>query len=227
MFSVFVSRSTKPSAFSTRKVGFLTLGFACMVSVQQIVWAQATQAPKPGPSAPLETDSGLKWAELSQAQKQSLRPLAGIWDTLGAGHKRKWIALAQTYPNLAAPEQEKLHSRMVEWAALKPREREQARLNFTETKKLSAPDRASNWEAYQALSPEERQRLAADRTATKPAGAAATIKPGPPEKLTVVPITRRTPQPLRELENSKQTVDRNTLLPQAPRPTPSNVAPQN
>jgi hypothetical protein len=116
---------------------------------------------------------------------------------------------------------------MVEWAALKPRERERARLNFVETKKLPVPDRASNWEAYKALSAEERQKLA-ERAAPKPAGAAATVKPVSPNKLTVVPVTRNTPQPIRELEMSKQQgIDRKTLLPLAPTRVPAPPAPQN
>jgi hypothetical protein len=145
---------------------------------------------------------------------------------LSDGHKRKWIALAKNYPSLTPTEQEKLHSRMAEWAALKPLDRELARLNFAETKKLPVPDRASNWEAYKALSPEERQKLA-EHAAGKSAGAAAAIKPVPPEKLAVVPVTRRTPEQIRQLEMSKQTVDRKTLLPIAPRPAPAASAPQN
>jgi hypothetical protein len=54
-----------------------------------------------------------------------------------AERKSKWLAMAQNYLGLAPAEQAKLQSRMAEWAALNPQERERARLNFAETKKLS------------------------------------------------------------------------------------------
>lgn len=167
-----------------------------------------------------------QWNALSAAQRKSLRPLAGTWDTLGDGHKRKWIALAKSYPTMASAEQAKLHSRMAEWAALNPRERELARLNFVETKKLSPPDRASNWEAYKALSPEERRKLGKKAT-VKPTGAATTMKPVSPDKLAAVPVTRHTPQLMREMANSKQSIDSNTLLPRHPRTPPDATIPQN
>lgn len=202
-------------------------------------WAQVANtasAPRPAASAlgagsPLPAVLGSasfapKWNALSMAQQESLRPLSGTWDTLGDGHKRKWIALAKNYTAMAPTEQAKLHSRMAEWAALNPRERELARINFVETKKLSPPDRASDWEAYKALSPEERQKLA-KKAVVAPKGAAATIKPVPPEKLAVVPVTRHTTQIEREMVNSKQSIDRNTLLPLPPRALPSGSEPQN
>ena len=105
---------------------------------------------------------------------------------------------------------------MAEWAALSPREREVARLNFVEAKKVTPSDRAAGWEAYQALSPQERQKLAAE-AAPKPAGAAVAAKPAAPNKLAAVPVTRHTPEEVRKEAISRQGVDHKTLLPQAPR----------
>ncbi len=206
---------------------------ACLLTVIGLtiahapVWAQSANsasAPVPSHSSavapPLpvvlgSTSFAPQWSALSSTQQESLRPLSNTWDTLGDGHKRKWIALAKNYPAMAPAEQVKLHSRMAEWAALNPRERELARLNFVETKKLSPPDRASNWEAYKALSPEERQKLA-KKAISKPTGAATAIKPVSPDKLALVPVTRNTPQLVREMENLKQSIDSNTLLPRPP-----------
>ncbi|MBC7918536.1 MAG: DUF3106 domain-containing protein [Rhodoferax sp.] len=154
-----------------------------------------------------------------------MKPLAATWDTLADGHKRKWLALAQTFPRLSQPEQAKMHARMAEWAALKPKEREQARLNFAETKKIAPSDRAANWEAYQALSPEERKELA-NKAKKKPASAALAIKPVPREKMAAVPVTRLTPEPVRERQSAKQAIDRNTLLPIVPRPNTKAAAQQ-
>ena len=144
-------------------------------------------------------------------------PLHGTWGSLNSSRKRKWIAVAETYSALSPAEQTKLHSRMAEWAALSPAERELARFNFVATKKIGSTDRASTWEAYKALSPEERQRLAAAGP-IKPAGTATAVKPTSPGKLTVVPVTRHTPASVRKLVFSKQAIDRNTLLPLPKKP---------
>lgn len=177
------------------------------------VLAQTTATPTPKPlSTPL---MALAWKDLSTVQRQSLKPLESTWDTLNDGHKRKWIALAHNYPQLAPAEQAKMHGRMAEWAALKPRAREMARLNFAETKKVTPAERAANWEAYQALSPEEKKRLA-KKTPAKPAGAAVSTKPLPPSKLTPVPVTRLSPETDRAKFTAQQAIDPNTLLPLTP-----------
>ena len=206
-------------------VGVL-VGLTGLLPVQTAV-AQTTQTGNAsGPTKPANTLSPHTamlnqasavplWTQLTPQQRQILSPLSATWDSMGEVQKRKWIALVQNYPALPAAEQANLQSRMAEWAGLKPRDRELARLNFSETKKLSPPDRAANWEAYQALSPEERDRLAA-RAPAKPLGAAPAIKPTTPDKLTVVPVTRHTPQQLREMALAQQALDRKTLLPTTP-----------
>ena len=173
---------------------------------------------KPVPSnapASQKSEASPTWRELTPAQQASLKPLAANWSGIGEAQKRKWLAVSKNYPSLPAPEQAKLHSRMTEWASLSQQQRTQARLNFAETKKLSSDEKTANWQAYQALSPEDRQKLAATAT-PKPAGAAAAVKPVAPQKLAAVPLTR---------QDSKgagagvpgtpggQAVDRNTLLP--------------
>lgn len=131
-----------------------------------------------------------EWKELTTAQQLSLKPLAANWSSLGEGQKRKWIAIAANYPQLGAAEQSKLHERMTEWVALSPKQREQARLNFAQTKQLSPSQKAENWQAYQALSSEEKKKLAIAAT-PKPGGAAPAVKPVPPQKLAAVPVTRK------------------------------------
>jgi hypothetical protein len=56
---------------------------------------------------------------------------------------------------------------MSEWARLTPSERGQARLRFEEARSVPAPDRNARWQAYQALPPDARQRLA-ERAAANP-----------------------------------------------------------
>ena len=127
------------------------------------------------------------WNELTQPQKQALAPLAGSWATLSEAHKRKWLALADSYPTMPPGEQARVHTRMAEWAALSPQQRNQARMNFAETQRLpAADDRKAKWEAYQALPAEEKRKLAADGKPLAPPTAAA-VKPVPQQKLARVP----------------------------------------
>lgn len=164
------------------------------------------------------------WQELTPAQQNSLKPLAGSWGTLGEGQKRKWIAIAANYPTLNAAEQVKLHSRMTEWISLSQQQRTQARLNFAQSKELTPDQKAATWEAYQALSAEEKEKLAI-AAKPKPVGAAAAIKPVAPDKLAVVPVTRKTAVEAPKAPDAKPAVNRNTLLPHSPQPAgPASAA---
>jgi hypothetical protein len=160
------------------------------------------------------------WSNLAPKQRASLAPLEESWNGLSDGQRRKWLAISESYPGLGKGEQEKLHSRMAEWAALSPKDREAARLNFAQSKTIAKSDRSANWEAYQALSLDEREKLAQGAKA-KPVGAAVAVKPVAPEKLTAVPVTRHSPEHERSAAVSQRPIDRNTLLPQLPAATAS------
>ncbi len=129
------------------------------------------------------------WSDLTPAQRTALAPLSRKWGQLSEAQQRKWIALAENFNRMPPAEQAKLHSRMAEWVALSPQQRAQARLNFGEAQQLPADDRKAKWEAYQALPPEEKRRLATDAAAKPPATAAA-VKPVPADKLANVPKGR-------------------------------------
>jgi hypothetical protein len=130
------------------------------------------------------------WTELSPVEREILKPLASTWNTLSQTHKRKWLQMTKSYPALSTEEQAKMQGRMKEWVALSPQQRAQARLNFAKTKELSkeltAEEKQAKWQAYQALSDEEKRKLAA-KAPPKPAGAAATAKPVAAQKLATVP----------------------------------------
>ncbi len=143
---------------------------------------------------------------------------------LSSAHQNKWLALVQKYPEMAEADKARLHSRMVDWTALSPKDRELARLNFAETKKLSNDARVANWEAYQALPDSKKQQLL-DAAPKKPVGAAVTIKPVPNRKMAEVPVTRKTPEPVRAAVSQRAMVNRYTLLPQNPNTKDSLQAP--
>ena len=130
------------------------------------------------------------WTDLGAEQRAALQPLAGTWATLSEAQKRKWIALSRNFDRMAPEEKAKLHSRMNDWVMLSPQQRAQARLNYGETRNLSADDRKAKWEAYQALSAEEKRKLAAGANARAPATAAA-VKPVPAQRLAKVPRGER------------------------------------
>ena len=137
-----------------------------------------------------------QWRDLRPAEQAALAPLAGKWDTISAAQKRKWLALSHNFPKMPVAEQARLHSRMSEWAALSPQQRTEARLNFGATQQLSPDDKKAKWEAYQALPPEEKSKLAA--SAAKPPVTAAAVKPVPPGKLATIPkpkLGERPPRP--------------------------------
>lgn len=143
-------------------------------------------APKPAAAVA----SKPSWAELTPLQQQSLKPLSASWNGISEGQKRKWLEVSKSYPNLSVADQAVMHSRMNEWVAMSPQQRAAARLNFAKTKELSnqltADEKKAKWQTYQALSPEEKTKLASKAT-PKPAGAATAVKPVAPQKLAITP----------------------------------------
>ncbi|WP_257860290.1 DUF3106 domain-containing protein [Variovorax sp. ZS18.2.2] len=126
------------------------------------------------------------WSELTAEQQQALKPLVPHWTTMNSGQKRKWLALSRNFANMSADDQVTLHSRMIEWTALSNQQRAQARLNFAEVKRVPADERKAKWEQYQALSEEEKRKLA-ERAPAKPRGAAIPVRPVSSQKLVPVP----------------------------------------
>lgn len=148
--------------------------------------SSASKAAIARPAVPANPGTLSSWNDLTPAQKVALKPLAGTWSTLSDGHRRKWLALSNNFDTMPPAERATLHSRMTEWAALTPQARSQARLNFGETRQLTAVERKTRWEAYQALTPEEKRRLAESRN-TAPHSIAPAVKPVQPQKLAKVP----------------------------------------
>jgi hypothetical protein len=160
-------------------------GFASAARAQPGKPAPAASAPASGK----QSVSKPLWRELTPRQQHALEPLASLWDGLTESHKRKWLAISLDYAKLSPAEQEILQKRMTEWAGLSNQERAQARFNFADVKQVPATERKAKWEAYQALSDEEKNKLAARaKTAPNP-GAASTIRPVPAQKLVPVPAS--------------------------------------
>lgn len=110
------------------------------------------------------------WASLTPAQKQALAPLEREWGSLDAQRQSKWLVLAAGFPSMPADDRVRLHARMAEWARMTPAERSRARLQFQDARQVPANERQAKWQAYQALSEDDRHALAQKaKPATKPA----------------------------------------------------------
>lgn len=191
----------------------LPAGTSVAQAAKPSVSTQAPIRPAQVRTAPAtRAESKPTWAELTPPQQQALAPLTGTWRVLGEAHKRKWLALSENFATLPPAEQARLHSRMTEWAALSPQQRTLARLNFAEAQKVAPTDKRAKWEAYQALSPEEKRKLAdAAATKTPPPPTAAAVKPVPQQKLAKIPKKKAESAKIAVLPGQ---VDNNTLLPQ-------------
>ena len=174
----------------------------------QTLQASAANPPARSSAAPASNSS---WQSLQSSQKKALAPLAPHWAQISQAQKNKWLAMSNNFDNLSTKEQAILHERMAEWASLSPRQRAQARLNFNQTKTLDADAKKTQWEAYQALSPEDKKKLAAQQT-TGIRGAATASQAASPNK--VIPLSGKSiPAEAATKSTSSIVIDKKTLLP--------------
>ena len=165
---------------------WLMLGCASMGFAQTTTSTAATTAIAPSQAPQKVINTKPEWQDLTAAQKQALSPLTQLWPSMTEAHKRKWLALSQNFAQLSDADKNTLQGRMREWAALSSQQRAQARLNFADAKQLPQDERRTKWEAYQALSAEEKQKLAAQKPIAK-VGAALAPKPVSADKLAMPP----------------------------------------
>lgn len=185
------------------------------------------QAQLPGVSL-----SQLKWSGLTPAQQQALKPLQSDWRNIGPQRQRKWIEISNGYASMNPAQQQALQQRMTDWARLSPTERDNARLNFAEaqeaTRNLTPEEKRARWEAYQALSPEEKHKLAQQQQRPAPKGAAVAAKTSNTGKLATTPAAKPASAAASAAANAKtppvkpprivvspDLVNRQTLLPQS------------
>ncbi|MBT0568777.1 DUF3106 domain-containing protein [Curvibacter sp. CHRR-16] len=143
-------------------------------------------APAPAPVTALPAViAAPQWHELTSAQQEALRPLKQNWNKMADSHRRKWVALAKNFHQLASADKDKLQDRMQEWAALSNKDRDQARLNFAQTQKITPEQRLAQWQAYQALDADAKKALA-EQAPKKPKGAALVVKPTAADNLPAV-----------------------------------------
>jgi hypothetical protein len=149
-------------ARSRRGVGLaVVMGvFACILAALALpAIAQAQRAPVAAPSP--RPEDGVRWQNLTPAQREVLAPLEREWPGIDAPRKQKWIVIAGHYRTLPPQERARITERMTEWAKLTPVERGEVRLRYQEARQVPALDRQARWQAYQKLPASEKQQFAA------------------------------------------------------------------
>ena len=198
--------------YSSLMASFLAVVLCTAVTDALAQTLQASAAnPPAGSSAAPASASNSSWQSLQSSQKKALAPLAPHWAQISHAQKNKWLAMSNNFDNLSTKEQAILHERMAEWASLSPQQRAQARLNFNQTKTLDADAKKTQWETYQALSPEDKKKLAAQQT-TGIRGAATASQAASPNK--VIPLSGKSiPAEAATKSTSSIVIDKRTLLP--------------
>lgn len=211
---------------------YLSLLASCLLCV--CVMAQSPQAvstgtrlstdvPTPALTNPNKKLSDAKrgsWLELTVSQQRALAPLSPLWSAMSEPQRKKWLAISKNFATMPESEQIIMHSRMAEWATLTPQQRTLARLNFGETNKMPQVEKKAQWEAYQALSDEEKRKLSTSLP-TPVWGAAPAQRPASSDKLShVQPPNGQTPS--KGKTPGVKDLDQKTLLP-ANKALPSKV----
>ena len=157
----------------------------------QVAPVQPAPAAVAKPAAPPALAKPL-WASLTPAQKAALEPLNGEWDRMDATRKQKWLDIANRFGTMKPDEQARVHEKMREWVKMTPDERRVVRENYTRAKKLDVTQKSEQWEKYQQLPEEQKQKLAADAALAAKNKKQVTNLPPPNQAnvKTVAPIKR-------------------------------------
>ena len=175
---------------------------------------KSSEAPSPAqinPNKKLSDARKASWLELTASQQRALAPLSPLWSELSEAQRKKWLAISKNFATLPESEQIIMHSRMAEWATLTPQQRIQARLNFGETNKMPQVEKKVQWEAYQALSDEEKRKLS-DSQPPPVWGAAPAQRSVTSDKLSHVHSPPGLP-PVKGKTPGVKDLDQKTLLP--------------
>lgn len=101
------------------------------------------------------------WAALTPEQKTILAPLQKEWGEMDAFRRKKWLGIAQRFPDMSPAEQYSMQNNMREWARLAPEERKIAREKYKSLRNIDPEERQvvkQKWEEYSTLTEEEKER---------------------------------------------------------------------
>ena len=185
-----------PSALAAKRCASgLSLGaFLFIFSLLAINPASEVAAQTKQPAAASTPKHSGNWDDLSLVQQKILAPLEEDWSYLSKERRQKWIQVANLYPKMKRADQERLQSRMNEWAKLSQKDRRIARDNYLSSLRFPAEEKASAWQAYQQLSAEDKKKLAAkeDNKKKPTAASSPTLQNRPNPVPTVTPAAAPT-----------------------------------
>lgn len=195
------------SSLSPGGIG-LSVALICAAMVGAATPTRSAAQTAPSVVQKVAPEQGPRFSDLPPEQRLALKPLEKQWAGINAEGKQKWIRIAGQFAGLSPDERTRIQTRMSEWSRLSPAERGKVRMQFQEATKAAPQNRQAQWEAYQALSAEQKRQLAA-RAASMPTNASARpsaatqrseliSKPGKDAALTksnIVPNPNLAPQP--------------------------------
>ncbi len=133
----------------------LRTGLATLVTLVSVATALPVQAALPQFEQP-------GWVALTPDQKIILAPLEKEWDAMDAFRRKKWLGIANRFPDIPPEEQASIQRNIHAWARLAPEERKVAREKYKSLKRIAPDERRivrQKWEEYSALTDEEKERL--------------------------------------------------------------------
>jgi len=133
--------------------------------------------------------------------------------------KEKWLQMSTTFATMKPDEQARIHERMREWAEVTPAQRRTARETFIHAKKLDPEQKTAQWEKYQQLPDEQKQKLAADAASKKPVAALPSVN----NKAKIIAPIKSTPKPVLENSVTPQATAQSNIQP-SPLPPPAPPA---
>lgn len=164
------------------------------------------------------------WTALTPEQQTILAPLKKEWGQMDAFRRKKWIGIAQRFPDMTALEQASMQRNMREWARLAPEERKIAREKYKSLKRISPEERQvvkQKWEEYSTLTDEEKERLRSKagkrpkvKTPAKPPAAT------PPDKRVATPTVPAPSSPI-----SPRKLPQSPMVPKTPKTPPADPSP--
>ena len=117
----------------------------------------ATERDLTGPIEPL-------WIDLTDSQREILKPFEEQWNIWRSDEKRIWVVLANRFPTFSARAKDRALLRIHEWASLTPEERDIARHNYQLARERGKAERQVEWRRYQQMTPEQQSVLRASGT---------------------------------------------------------------
>lgn len=186
-----------------------------------IVWVFITGMLSGNANAALPEFEQPGWTALTPEQKTILAPLEKEWGQMDAFRRKKWIGIAQRFPEMTPLEQASMQRNMREWARLAPEERKLAREKYKSLRRFSPEERQvvkQKWEEYSTLTEEEKERLR--RKAPKQSKIKTPSKPP-----AAAPTDKRVATPTVPTPRSPLSPRKPPQSPLAPKPAPTSPPP--